>query len=64
MTRMIPETFPPIPNNVSELQRSGLDNERWVFEMLRNAPDTDDWVAFHSVPVTPEFGSQREIDFW
>ena len=63
MTRMIPETFPPIPNNVSELQRSGLDNERWVFEMLRNAPDTDDWVAFHSVPVTPEFGSQREIDF-
>lgn len=63
MARMIPETFPAIPNDASPQIRSGLETERWIYEFLRDAPDTDGWVVCYSVPVTPQFGSQREVDF-
>lgn len=63
MATMIPETFPPIPDSASPQERSGLETERTVFEILRNAPGTDEWRVMYDVPVTPEFGSQRQIDF-
>ena len=63
MATMIPEAFPPISDNVPSTLRNGLETERWVFEFLRDDPATADWVVLYDVPVMPEFGSQRQIDF-
>ena len=63
MATMLPEIFPPIPVGIPPHERNGLETERTVFELLRNAPGTGGWVILYDVPVMPELGSQRQIDF-
>ncbi len=55
MARMIPPTIHPTV-------RSGA--ERRVFEVFRDAPNTDDWVCLHSLALAKHETKRRaEIDF-
>ncbi|MFJ8956145.1 NERD domain-containing protein [Streptomyces sp. NPDC102381] len=55
MTKMIPAHFDP-----SETVRG----EREVFEKLRDDPDTEDWVAFHSLHIAQHVSQLKgEADF-
>lgn len=55
MTRMIPAYFKEKIKNYGE---------NYVFNLLRDAPETDDWIALHSYNIPNQINcAGREIDF-
>src|SRR5260221_13781243 len=55
MARMIPSTIHP-------MVKSGA--ERRLYELLRDAPGTEDWVCLHSLGLARHASKRRgEIDF-
>lgn len=60
MAKMIPPYFPE--DEIFENNKGGLEGEKKVYELLKNDPNTKNWIILHSFEIRRRI--RTEIDFF